>query len=178
MSERAQPTRKYNHDEIRWLINDAPAELGARGVCMDPSGGGGSRVIADNWGQIERSHRSIPAVARYRRAMAVWTRLSIADQNTLAAYYTARRACPVPGAQAAFGDLAMVALVITADRPALERAVANKDNAKHVPLVTATRKAAEEAVRHAHASWDVQARFTAIQRANGDHQDRGVAVGA
>lgn len=143
----------YNED-ISWLINDAPAALGERGSTQDPFSGSG-RTLADNWSFIERSHAAIGAVARARRLETRWKRLSPRQQNVLCAYYTARKVVPVTGALAAFGVYARVALLVAGEaRQELERALSDQYNKRHVPRVTAARRAARQAVSDAHREWE------------------------
>lgn len=157
-------------EDLDWLINDAPAALGEKGLTQDPSGGG-AKTRADNWDFIERAHAAMPDVRRQRRLLPIWNRLTAREQNVAAAYYTRRQALIVTGAQAAFGQHARVALLLAGTGPEREdlvRALGNQTNARHVPTITAARKGAQQAVAGVHASWVTAKRIVAHAWAEGD----------
>jgi hypothetical protein len=144
----------YNAD-IAWVVNDMAAALGERGASVDPSGGGG-RTITDNWPMIERLHAAIPDVRTARRLRAIWDRLTPRHQNVLSAYYTARQVVVTRGATAAFGQHARVAMMlaeVAGTKGRLILALSDQNNARHVPVVTEARSAAEVAVEAAHEAW-------------------------
>jgi hypothetical protein len=166
-------------EDLDWLINDAPAALGERGVNQDPSAGGG-RTLADNWGFIERAHAAQGDVRRERRLKAIWVKLTTREQNVLSAYYTKRKVLIVTGATAAFGQHASVAMMLTSDtrelgddgRPTSDRlrlvhALSDQNNKRHVPMVSRARRLAEKAVDGAHESWATAKRLVAVEWAGG-----------
>lgn len=145
-------------DDISWLINDAPAELGMKGVTTElgPTG----THSCDPFPHHQRRRNAVHAVERWRRLMGYWSAIQHKHQVTLAAAYTARRYYAILGAEGTFGNMAGVALATAPDVQALIEALSNLSRKGNGAIVRAARRRAGKALREAHRAWS-KARYDA-----------------
>jgi hypothetical protein len=157
-------------DDLEWFVNGYDREMGRSGtlsatIAALEHGGHVSAGADTIEAMIERLARSVPAVARARRVVRRWSRLSTATRDILLAHYGSLGELPARS-DALLGEFAKVALAL-ASREADElrrvlRALARGDSGFLAPR----RRAAERAVRAAHKAWSATAQKEAEAWAN------------
>ncbi|HWH39003.1 MAG TPA: hypothetical protein VNU21_04140, partial [Usitatibacter sp.] len=162
-----QSDRELWNPAIHWLLNMAPAELGAKGTLAstinslehggEPSGVPNTDPYSNY--QMGWCVGDSPA-DKWRKYAPVWFALSRTRQGMLLAHYLPRNDLP-PATRAridgAFGKLANAVVYV---EPNPERLFAACLDAKHqgrVEIIKAATKRADGAVRDAHRGWDAVA---------------------
>lgn len=142
----------HRNEDIEWLRNHSRGDLGEQGCNFEPGNGG--RNPADNWHLIERMHRAMPAVVRWRRLNQIMGALPSETQALIHHRYlvTEREHTEVVGLRAAFSDLATLAWHLCDDRDGMRRKLSS-GRASGDRDVTQLRNRANEVNRRIHREW-------------------------